>query len=132
MVFDSYELPHANERQKFNWEERFYEALLGEPNPRENCFAAESIIFARLSISATVPMSNDERKAMDDCLSDLRRFQVQKLNYPPIETFVRQTEIHSEEGLIEEAFYDIVGRPMLMRERPFFLRKARAAQRRAG
>jgi hypothetical protein len=35
--------------------------------------------------------------------------------------------MRSEEELIEEAFYDIVGRPMLMRERHFFLRKARVA-----
>lgn len=60
---------------------------------------------------------------MDDCLFDLRRFQVQELNYPPIETSAQNTNMRSEEELIEEAFYDIVGRPMLMRERPFFMRK---------
>ena len=122
-MFDSYELPHLTHRQKFNWEEQFYDALLGGRDPRENCFAAESIAFARLSVSETVPMSNEERSAMDDCLSDLRRFQVQELNYPPIGTSAQNTDIRSEENLIEKAFYDIVGRPMLMRERPFFMRK---------
>ncbi|MGA7221574.1 MAG: hypothetical protein WBX16_01850 [Candidatus Acidiferrales bacterium] len=122
-MFDSYELPHVTHREKFNWEEQFYEALLGGRDPRENCVAAESIAFARLSLSETVPMSNEERSAMDDCLFDLRRFQVQELNYPPIETSAQNTNMRSEEELIEEAFYDIVGRPMLMRERPFFMRK---------
>lgn len=126
-MFDSYELPHVSRRQKFNWEDRFYEALLGGRDPRENCAAAESIVFTRLSISETVPMSNEERSAMDDCLSDLRRFQMQELNYPPIETSVENADSPSEEELIEQAFHDIVGRPMLMRERPFFLRKARVA-----
>jgi hypothetical protein len=72
-------------------------------------------------------MSNEERSAMNDCLFDLRRFQEQELNYPPIDTSAQNTNIRSEEELIEEAFYDIVGRPMLKRERPFFMRKARVA-----
>ena len=126
-MFDSYELPYVTNPPKFDWEERFYEALLGGPDPRENCFAAESIVYTRLSVSETVPISNEERSAIDHCLSDLRRFQMQELNYPPIETFVQNTNLRSEEELIEKAFYDIVGRPMLMRERPFFLRKARVA-----
>jgi hypothetical protein len=124
-MFDSYELPHAAHPRKFHWEEQFYEALLGGRDPRENCFAAEWIVYTRLSVSETVPMSNEERSAMDDCLFDLRKFQMQELAYPPIETSVHN--MRSEEELIEEAFYDIVGRPMLLRERPFFLRKARVA-----
>ena len=131
-MFDSYESPYVTNPPKFDWEERFYETLFGGRDPRENCFAAEWIVYTRLSVSETVPMSNEERSTMDHCLSDLRRFQMQELNYPPIETSVQKTNIRSEEELIEEAFYDIVGRPMLMRERPFFLRKARAAQRGAG
>jgi hypothetical protein len=126
-MFDSYGSPYGTNPPKFDWEERFYEALLGGPDPRENCFAAEWIVYTRLSVSATVPMSNEERSALDHCLSDLRRFQMQELNYPPIGTFVHNTNLCSEEDLIEKAFYDIVGRPMLMRERPFFLRKARVA-----
>jgi len=126
-MFDSYESPHASQRQKFNWEERFYEALLCGRDPRENSLAAESIVYSRLSASKTVPMSNEERSAMDDCLADLRKFQMQELNYPPIQTSAQQTEMRSEQELIEEAFYDIVGRPMLMRERPFFLRKGKRA-----
>jgi hypothetical protein len=126
-MFDSYELPHVTHRQKFNWEEQFYEALFGGRDPRENCFAAEWIAYTRLSVSETVPMSNEERSAMDDCLFHLRKFQMQELNYPPIDASAENTDMRSEEELIEEAFCDIVGRPMLMRERTFFLRKARVA-----
>jgi hypothetical protein len=126
-MFDSYELPRLTHRPKFNWQERFYEALLDGRDPRENCFAAESIVFARLSVSEAVPLSNEEQSAMNDCLCDLRRFQVQELNYPPMETSFQSTNLCSEEQLIEETFYSIVGRPMLLRERSFFLRKARVA-----
>ena len=126
-MFDSYELPYVTNPPKFDWEERFYQALLGGQDPRENCLAAESIVYTRLSVSETVPISNEERSAIDHCLSDLRRFQMQELNYPPIGTFVQNRDLRSEEDLIEKAFCDIVGRPMLMRERPFFLRKARVA-----
>jgi hypothetical protein len=126
-MFDSYEFRHVTHRQRFTWEEQFYEALLDGRNPRENCFAAEWIVYTRLSVSETVPMSNEERSAMDDCLFDLRKFQMQQLNYPPIDASAQNANMRSEEELIEEAFYDIVGRPMLMRERPFFLRKVRVA-----
>lgn len=125
-MFHSYVLPRVTHLLKFNWQERFYEALLDGPDPRENCFAAERIVFARLRVSETVPLSNEERSAMDGCLSDLRRFQVQELNYPPIET-LENTNLRSEEERIEETFYNIVGRPMLLRERSFFLRRSRVA-----
>ena len=78
-MFDSYELPPVTHREKFSWEEQFYEALLGGRDLREKCFAAESIIHTRLSVSETVPMSNEERSAMDDCLFDLRKLQMQEL-----------------------------------------------------
>lgn len=126
-MFDSYELPRLTHRPKFDWQEQFYEALLDGRDPRENCFAAERIVFARLSVSEAVPLSKEERGAMDDCLTDLRRFQVQELDYPPIETSAENTNSRSEQELIEETFYNIVGRPMLLRERSFFLRKARVA-----
>ncbi len=32
-MFDSYELLHVTHREKFNWEEQFYEALLGGRDP---------------------------------------------------------------------------------------------------
>jgi hypothetical protein len=105
-MFDSYESPYGTNPTKFDWEERFYEALLGGRDPRENCFAPEWIVYTRLS--ETVPMSNEERSAIDHCLSDLRRFQMQELNYPPIGTFVQNTNLRSDEDLIEKAFYDIV------------------------
>jgi hypothetical protein len=131
-MFHSYESSQFRNPPKLNWEERFYKALLGGPDPRENCFTAEEILYRRLSGGETAPMSNEERSAMDRCLSDLRQFQVQVLNYPPIEKSVQETNLLSEEDLIEDTFSNIVGRPMLMRERPFFLRNARMAQRRAG
>lgn len=126
-MFDSYELPRVTHRQKFNWQAQFYEALLDGQDPRENCFAAEWIVFTRLSVSDTVPLSNEEQSAMDDCLRDLRRFQMLELNYPPIESALQNANLRSEEELIEETFHNIVGRPMLMRERAFFLRKPRVA-----
>jgi hypothetical protein len=127
-MFDSYELPRVTHGQKFNWQARFYEALLDGHDPRENCFAAEWIVFTRLSVSEAVPLSRDEQGAMDDCLCDLRRFQMLELNYPAIETTALQnTDLRCEEELIEETFHNIVGRPMLMRERAFFLRKPRVA-----
>jgi hypothetical protein len=126
-MFDSYALPRLTHRPEFHWQERFYEALLDGRDPRENCFAAESIIFARLNAGDTAPLSNEERSAMDDCLSDLRRFQVQELNYPPIEIPGEDANLLSAEEIIEDTFYKIVGRPMLLRERSFFLRKARVA-----
>ena len=103
-MFDSYESPYVTNPPKFDREEWSYEALLGGRDPRENCFAAESIVFTRLSVSENVPMSNEERSAMDHSLSELRRFQMQELNYPPIETSVQKRNIRSEEELIEEAF----------------------------
>ena len=126
-MFDSYELPRVTHPQKFNWQARFYEALLDGQDPRENCFAAEWIVFTRLSVSDTVPLSNEEQSAMDDCLGDLRRFQMLELNYPPIESALQNANLRSEEELIELTFHNIVGRPMLMRERAFFLRKPRVA-----
>ena len=103
-MFDSYEFPRVTHRQKFTWEKRFYQALLGGQDPRENCFAAEWIVYTRLSVSETVPLSHEERSAMDNCLFDLRKFQMQELNYPPIDTSAQQTEMLSEEELIEKAF----------------------------
>jgi len=109
---------HLTEPTKFDWEERFYEALLGGRDPRENYFAAEWIVYTRLS--ETVPMSNEERSAIDHCLSDLRRFQMQELNYPPIGTFVQNTNLRSDEDLIEKAFLRHRGKANVDAGAPFF------------
>jgi hypothetical protein len=53
---------------------------------------------------------------------------VEQLDYPRLD--LRVDEVNSpteEEKLIEQAFEEIVGRPMLLREQPYFLRKSRRA-----
>jgi len=58
----------------------------------------------------------------------LQRFQVEQLDYPRLDLHVDEVKSPTEEEkLIEHAFEEIVGRPMLLREQPYFLRKLRRA-----
>jgi hypothetical protein len=125
-MYESYDQCRIPQRARFQWEEEFYQALSISRDANEANAAAEWIVFSRLTASESNPFSADERSAMDDCLFVLRRFQVEQLNYPRLDMHVDEVNSPSEEAkLIEQAFQEIVGRPMLLREQPYFLRKLR-------
>lgn len=127
-MYESYDQCRIPQRPRFEWEEQFYKALCTSRDANEANAAAEWILFSRLTENASYPLQADERAAMDDCLYVLRRFQVEQLDYPRLD--LRVDEVNSpteEEKLIEQAFQEIVGRPMLLREQPYFLRKMRRA-----
>jgi hypothetical protein len=127
-MYESYDKCRIPQRPRFKWEEEFYKALSTSRDENEANAAAEWIVFSRLTESESNPLSVDERSAMDDCLFVLRRFQVEQLNYPRLDMHVDEVNSPSEEEkLIEQAFQEIVGRPMLLREQPYFLRKLRRA-----
>jgi|HubBroStandDraft_1064217.scaffolds.fasta_scaffold118761_2 hypothetical protein len=127
-MYDSNDQCRIPQRPRFEWEEQFYKALSGSPDLNEANAAAEWVVFTRLNGSESDPLSAEERSAMDDCLLVLRRFQVEQLNYPRLDLHV--DEVNSppeEEKLIEQTFEEIVGRPRLLRDQPYFLRKLRRA-----
>jgi hypothetical protein len=127
-MYESYDQCRIPQRPRFEWEEQFYKALSTSRDANEANAAAEWIIFSRLTTSESNPFSVDERSAMDDCLFVLRRFQVEQLDYPRLDLHVDEVKAPTEEEkLIEQAFEEIVGRPMLLREQPYFLRKLRRA-----
>jgi hypothetical protein len=123
-MYESYDQCRIPQRPRFEWEEEFYKALSTSRDANQANAAAEWIVFSRLTASESHPLSVVERSAMDDCLFVLRRFQVEQLNYPWLDMPVDEGNSPSEkEKLIEHAFEKIVGRPMLLREQPYFLRK---------
>jgi hypothetical protein len=127
-MYDSNDQCRIPQRPRFEWEEQFYKALSGSPDLNEANAAAEWVVFTRLNGSESDPLSAEERSAVDDCLLVLRRFQVEQLNYPRLDLHV--DEVNSppeEEKLIEQTFEEIVGRPRLLRDQPYFLRKLRRA-----
>ena len=127
-MYESYDQCRIPQRPRCGWEEEFYKALSASRDVNEANAAAEWIVFSRLTESESNPLSVDERSAMDDCLFVLRRFQVEQLNYPQLDLHAEAASSPSEEEkLIEQAFQEIVGRPMLLREQPYFLRKLRRA-----
>lgn len=127
-MYDSYDQCRVPQRRKIDWEEQFYKALSSSRDPKKSGADAEWIVFARLLDGKNNPLSAAEREAMDDCLFVLRRFQVEQLNYPPLDSRVDSSDASSEqEQLIEMAFEEIVGRPMLLREKPYFMRRVRRA-----
>lgn len=127
-MYESYDQCRIPQRPRLEWEEEFYKALSTSRDANEANAAAEWIVFSRLTESENHPLSVDERSAMDDCLFVLRRFQVEQLNYPLLDLRVdEENSPTEEEKLIEQAFQEIVGRPMLLREQPYFLRKSRRA-----
>lgn len=127
-MYESYDQCRIRQRPRFDWEEEFYKALSTSRDANEANAAAEWIVFSRLTVNESNPLSVDERSAMDDCLLVLRKFQVEQLNYPRLDMHVDEVNSPSEEAkLIEHAFEEIVGRPMRLREQPYFLRKLRRA-----
>ena len=127
-MYDSYDQCRIPRWPRFEWEEQFYKALSGSLDLNEANAAAEWIVFSRLNGSESDPLSAEERSAMDDCLFVLRRFQVEQLDYPGLDLHVDEVDSPTEEEkLIEQALEEIGGRPMLLREQPYFLRKLRRA-----
>lgn len=113
-------------RHRFDWEEKFYDALSGARDP-EKWSVAEWIVFERMRRAESTVISDSERSAIDDCLLVLRSFQVRELKYPPIPAETRDKDSRSESSLIEREHNDHTVRLPPMHAPPRVPRKSRIA-----
>ena len=102
-------------RSTFLWEPRFFDTLYSSGSWAENAAAAEDILFERLSWLQNSSITPAEQEALDRAAGALRSVQVERLGFPLIEDEVI-TDVRAE-MYAETMFEQLVGRPMLLRER---------------